>query len=126
MKIEKNKAAMPGGIGSTLLSYSSGIDTVGEVYLLGVQFGVIGKNGNTFYAKVNLTKEQQAKVKNCQYDESTHQLKLAVGEGRTRTKLAEDNEVFNVVSQEVMRILEEKQEEFKAKDKSVVQLKEDK
>lgn len=126
LKIEKNKAAMPGGIGSTLLSYSSGIDTVGEVYLLGVQFGVIGKNGNTFFAKVNLTKEQQAKIKNCQYDESTHQLKLAVGEGRTRTKLAEDSEVFNIVSQEVMRILEEKQEEFKAKDKSVVQLKEDK
>ena len=125
LKVEKNKASTPGGIGSTLLSYSSGIDTVGEIYLLGVQFGVISKTGTTFYANIDLTKEQQEKLKNCEYNEETKQLKLAVGEGRTRARLANNADIFEVVSQEVTRVLKEKQEEFKARDKSVVQLKED-
>lgn len=125
LKVEKNKASTPGGIGSTLLSYSSGIDTVGEIYLLGVQFGVISKTGTTFYANIDLTKEQQEKLKNCEYNEETKQLKLAVGEGRTRARLANNVDIFEVVSQEVTRVLKEKQEEFKARDKNAVQLKED-
>ena len=125
LKVEKNKASTPGGIGSTLLSYSSGIDTVGEIYLLGVQFGVISKTGTTFYANIDLTKEQQEKLKNCEYNEETKQLKLAVGEGRTHAILADNTDIFEVASQEVTRVLKEKQEEFKARDKNAVQLKED-
>ena len=125
LKVEKNKASTPGGIGSTLLSYSSGIDTVGEIYLLGVQFGVISKTASTFYANIDLTKEQQERLKNCEYNEETKQLKLAVGEGKTRARLAHNADIFEVVSQEVTRVLKEKQEEFKARDKNAVQLKED-
>lgn len=121
MEIKKNKTAAPFGVGETVLSFDSGIDKVGEIYVLGVKYKLIRKVGQRFYINIpvnELTREEQTMLSN--YPIEDNFIKIATYEQKTKDAIAEDENLFNVLSNRVVEILMAKQNELAVKNKNDV------
>lgn len=121
MEIKKNKTAAPFGVGETVLSFDSGIDKVGEIYVLGVKYKLIKKVGQRFYVSIpvnELTREEQTMLSN--YPIEDNFIKIATYEQKTKDAIAEDENLFNVLSNRVVEILMAKQNELAVKNKNDV------
>ena len=121
MEIKKNKTAAPFGVGETVLSFDSGIDKVGEIYVLGVKYKLIRKVGQRFYVNIpveELTREEQTMLSN--YPIEDNFIKIATYEQKTKDAIAEDENLFNVLSNRVVEILMAKQNELAVRNKNDV------
>lgn len=85
VKVVKNKMAPPFKIAETIISYTDGVDTVGELIDLAVEAGIIKKSGSWF-----------------SYEET----KLGQGSGSVKTILEDNPELFEEIFEKVKILIE--------------------
>ena len=121
MEIKKNKTAAPFGVGETVLSFDSGIDKVGEIYVLGVKYKLIKKVGQKFYISIpfeELSDTEKSQLSNYPIEDGC--VKIATYEQKTKDAIAEDENLFNILSNRVVEILMAKQNELAIRNKNDV------
>ena len=89
--------------------------------MLGVKYKLIKKVGQRFYVSIpvnELTREEQTMLSN--YPIEDNFIKIATYEQKTKDAIAEDENLFNVLSNRVVEILMAKQNELAVKNKNDV------
>ena len=101
VKCVNNKASVPYGEGTTVLTFAQGINRVEELLIVGQELGVIEQKGQTFYLHTDEELDQE------EYPLSDDGYKIAVYQKGLRERLTDDKVIFDEVSKLVAKKLKE-------------------
>lgn len=100
LKVTKNKTWKPFGVGTTVLTFDKGINRPAEMIQEGPKYGVITRNGNTYY-------------------ETATEEKIGLGRAKAIAALENNPEMYDRLSKALMAKLTEKEENRTVDEDSV-------
>lgn len=101
VKCVKNKIAPPYGEGSTVLTFNKGINKSAELFIVGLELGIINQVGQRFYI------EDTDELDKDKYERDENGLKIATYQSATREAIENDPKLEKIIGDKVVKTLNE-------------------